>query len=170
MTIECDDTAEPAARQLQRVKASLAGLGLQFFELGRDVFGAGVGVAQGNESFIVLSVSGAAGGILNMTAGLLKNVTQERFLLLELCNTLTRDNAAFPVYLHDAPDGWDVHMQQRYLIDLLEEAPWFLQACVENLLAVAEATRAKLQEAGIAGERYIRSGSDGRRLLTRSLV
>jgi hypothetical protein len=159
-----------AVQQLGRIKKALARLGIKFFELNRDVFGAGVGVARDGEGFMVLSVSGPAAGILNITVGILKNVSHERLRLLELCNSLTRDNTAFPVYLHDAPDGWDVHVQQRYLIDLLEEKPWFFRACVENLPATAETARVKFQEAGIAGEPYARNISDAQRLLIRSLV
>jgi hypothetical protein len=159
-----------AIQQLDRVKKALARLGIKFFELNWDVFGAGVGIARDGEGFIVLSVSGPADGVLNITVGILKNVAHERLRLLELCNSLTRDNTAFPVYLHDAPDGWDVHVQQRYLIDLLEDEPWFFRACVENLPATAESTRVKFQEAGIAGEPYIWNKSDAQRLLVRSLV
>jgi|SRR5579875_924926 len=161
---------QTAVRQLRRVAAVLAPLGIQFFGPGRDVVGAGVRVGRDPGSFVVLSVSGPAGDVLNLTAGVLKNVSHERLALLELCNSLTRDNAAFPVYLHDAPGGWDVHLQQRYFIDLLEEAPRFFRTCVESLPATADTARTRFREAGVAGDRYSWSEADAQRLLIRSLV
>lgn len=165
-----DPALAKAIQQIDRIKSALAAVGIRFRELGRDVFGVGLGITSDNSDFLVLSISGPADGVLNITAGILKNVSHERHRLLELCNTLNRDNASCPVYLHDAPDGWDIHVQQRHLISLLEAAPWFLCVCIENLLAVTQAIRSKLQEAGVGGQPYQWNTPDTQRLLTRSLV
>jgi hypothetical protein len=157
-------------RELRRVTKALAALGICFVELSGDGLGAGVGLTRADAELLVLSVPRAAGSVLNVTAGVLKQVPHERCRLLELCNSLTRDNAACPVYLHDAPDGWDLHIQQRYLIELLLAAPWYLRACVENLPAVAKSARSKFRVAGIGGEPYTWNMADAHRLLTRSLI
>jgi hypothetical protein len=159
-----------AVRQLERITAALAELGIQWLEAGIDVFGAGVGVIQNGTDFIMLSVSGPAGGVLNITAGLLKDISHERRRILEVCNRFTKENSACPVYLHDAPDGWDIYMQQRFLIDVLVGEAWFFRSCLESLPVVARSTRAKFRAAGIHGEPYIWSRTDARRLLVRSLL
>jgi hypothetical protein len=162
--------AGQAVRQLERVRAALTGLGIQSREAGLDVFGAGAGVVRGGSDFVMLSVAGPAAGVLNITAGLLKDVAHERRRLLEVCNSCTKGNSGCPVYLHDAPDGWDVHMQQRFLIDLLIDEPWFLRSCVESMPAAARSARARFCAAGICGQPYTPSPADARRLLIRSLI
>lgn len=162
--------AAKAACQLERIKRTLTALDIHFMDLRRDVLGAGVGVVSDDKEFIVLSVSGPANGVLNITAGVLKDVSHDRPLLLELCNHLTRDNSACAVYLHDAPDGWDIHVQQRYLINLLEAVPWFLMSCVQNLPAVTKKIRSRFREAGIGGDQYASNASDAQRLLIRSIL
>jgi len=165
-----DSVVRKAIRQLERVRNTLAGLGVQCREVGLDVFGAGVGVAQNGTDFVMLSVAGPADGVLNITAGLLKDISHERPKVLELCNSFTKRNPACPVYLHDAPDGWDIHMQQRFLVDVLISEPWFFRSCVEDLPVVARSARSKFHAAGICGRPYSWSEADARRLLVRSLV
>jgi hypothetical protein len=171
MGIEADDSViRKAIQQLERVKVALAESGIPSLEAGLDAFGAGLGVVQDGGDFVMLSVSGPADGVLNITAGLLKDITHERPGVLELCNSLTKRNSACPAYLHDAPDGWDMLMQQRYLIDVLMGQPRFFRSCVETLPAVARSARTKIRAAGINGQSYIWCGADARRLLVRSLV
>ena len=127
-------------------------------------------VVWNEKGYLVLSVAGAAYDLLSITAGLLKDVQHDRSKILELCNVLTRDNAALPVYLHDVPGGWDIHVQQRFRIDLLRVETGFFRACLESLPLAAIEMRSKFQEFGIEGQSYSLNGEDAQRLLLRSLV
>ena len=132
--------------------------------------GVGLGIASSETDYIVLSVAGGLEGILNLTAGVLKDVTQNRLNVLNVCNSLTQNNPAYPFYLHDAEAGWDIHVQQRYPIDVLLAAPSFFQSCVGNLPVMAKQGRNKFIEAGVRGQLYNWDHDDARRLLTRSML
>lgn len=157
----------PAVEQLDRVKAALT---VDFTDLGHALVGVGVGVRSADGDFLVLSV--AAGGsehTLNLTAGLLKDVEHDRLAVLDVCNSLTRDNAAYPMFLHDAEAGWDIVVQQRYPVDLLVRSPRLLAELATDLPVVAAAGRARCRQAGVVGEPYTWP-DDGKRLLFRSLL
>jgi hypothetical protein len=165
-----DDCFGPAINQLDRIKCALSGLGIHYGDLGRGPLQVGVSVVWSETGYLVLSVAGEVDGLLSITTGLLKDVRHDRLRILELCNTMTRDNATLPVYLHDAQDGWDIHVQQRLQIDLLLSETGFFRACLESLPVAAMEMRSRFHEAGIGGRPYSLTGEDAQRLLLRSLI
>lgn len=157
----------PAVEQLDRVRAALT---YDYVELGHALVGVGVGVYWEDGDFVVLSV--AAGGnehTLNLTAGVLKDVEHDRLAVLAVCNSLTRDNAAYPMFLHDAEAGWDVVVQQRYPLDVLLASPRLLADLSRALPTMAAVGRARCRQAGVVGRPYTWP-ADGKRLLFRSLL
>jgi hypothetical protein len=165
-----DEFFGPALSQLDRVKIALSRLGIRYRELQGCPLGVGVSVIWTESGYLVLSVAGAVDSLLNITAGLLKDVRPDRSQILELCNTMTRDNAALPVYLHDASGAWDINVQQRFQIDLLLTETRFFRSCLESLAVAAMKMRSKFHESGIEGRPYSLSGEDAQRLLLRSLA
>lgn len=165
-----DDLVRPAVQQLDRVKGALTSIGLRYVDLGRGLWGVGLGIGWSDTDYIVLSVAGGLEGVLNLTAGVLKDVAQDRLAVLNFCNSLTQNNAAFPFFLHDAPVGWDVLAQQRHPIDVLLTNQSFFRSCVENLPTVAKEGRVKFIEAGIQGQPYGWNDEDRYRLLVRSVA
>lgn len=172
------DPADPAAdpilgraiAQMDRVKAALAQAGLRFVEIGTG-FAAGVAVAFGDGGYTVLSVMGGGSeGVLNLTSGAARRVSGDRLRILEICNGLTRNNAFFPVYLHDADAGWDVLVQQRFPVGMLLADPAALGSFVAALPVVARSAREKLLEAGLAGQALRWNDEDVRELLIRSVM
>jgi hypothetical protein len=87
-----------------------------------------------------------AGGLedaVAITVGVFKGVTQDRPTVLDACNTMTRDNPMYPVFLHDAQQGWDILVQQQFHIDLALKKPGLLlqQPCQPSALRRAPALR-----------------------------
>jgi len=165
-----DDLIGRAAQQLDRVKDALTSSGLRFVDLGSTVMGVGLGIAWSDTDYVVLSVSGGLEDVLNLTAGILKDVTHDRLNVLNVCNNLTQNNSAYPFYLHDAEVGWDIHVQQRYPIDVLLAAPSFFRSCVGDLPTIAKEGRNKFIEAGVQGEPHTWNDEDLHRLLVRSML
>jgi hypothetical protein len=166
-----DPVLSKAIAQMTRIKAALDQLGLRFLDLGTLVIAAGVGIAYGQNDYLVLSVSaGGSEGVLNLTSGVLKDVRQDRLAILNICNKLTRDNPAYPVFLHDAEAGWDVLMQQRLLTDLLLADLSTFKSLIELLPRAAQSARAKFAEANLGGQMYTWTNDDIRRLLLRSVM
>jgi hypothetical protein len=156
--------------QLARVRTALTTLGIDYSDLGTGPLGAGISVAGTEADRLVLSVARATNRVLGITLGLLKDVRHDRFRLLELCNAMTRDNAALPVFLHDGPGGWDIHLQQRLEIELLLADPNFFRSCLQTVPAAAAAMRSRFRERGVESRPYGRAEADARRLLARSLI
>jgi len=167
---DCSEVLCLAINQLNNVRAVLSGLGIRYRDLQREPRGVGISVVWKHAGYLVLSVAGADDDLLSITAGLLKDVRHDRSRILEICNVLTRDNAALPVYLNDETGGWDIHVQQRLRIDLLRAETDFFRACLESLPVAAIEMRSKFQESGIKGQSYSLNGEDAQHLLLRSLA
>lgn len=161
----------PAARQLERVKAMLTEHELRFTDLGEAVVGVGVALCWGETDWVVVSINGGGNeNAIAVTAGILKNCSQDRPLLLDTCNSMTRDNTVYPVYLHDAADGWDVLVQQRFHIDLVLTNPVFFRNTLVNLPTYARQKREELVTAGIQGDTHLWDGETIHRLFIRSML
>ena len=52
-----------------------------------------------------MSASGGNSGFVHLTCGALRDVRRGRLLVLDGCNRLTQDRAAYPFFLHDADIG-----------------------------------------------------------------
>lgn len=104
-----------------------------------------------------------------LTTPVLKDVTQRRARVLELCNELTRDDPAHPCVLHRTDEGADVLIKQSFPLDLLTRAPRFFRATLDGLPSVASVARERAADAGITGATYAWSGADFWRLSTRSM-
>jgi hypothetical protein len=101
----------------------------------------------------------------------LKNVIKDRHGLLENCNRATRNNSAYPVFLHDAEAGWDILTQQQFPVEHVIANPGFMRANVENLPIAASRTRQTLLQNGVTGSVHSWStGEDLRSLLIRSMM
>lgn len=165
------DLLAPAKKQLDRTKRFVARLGVEWIELEpAAVFGVGFAV-KGDAGDTVVSVhSGGLESMVNFSAGVLRDIDPVRLTILDLCNSVTRDRPAYPVFLHDAELGWDVLVQVSVPAVLLSDSPDFLIGCLRNPPTVANEVRPRFEEAGLGGARYRSSVEDLSRLLIRSLA
>ncbi|WP_410644967.1 hypothetical protein [Amycolatopsis sp. lyj-346] len=160
---------EPAVRQLSKIKNLLDEAGLKYADLGEGLNCVGVGLTWDKGGWAVVSM--AAGGLedaVTITVGVLKDVTQDRPTVLDACNATTRDNPTYPIFLHDAQQGWDVLVQQQFHVDLVLTNPDYFRGCLANLPRYAELRRPDLRKAGIEGLDYTWNDENLRRLLIRS--
>jgi hypothetical protein len=166
-----DDFLLPALQQLDRIKRLLERLSLRYENLPPLIVGGGVAVPVTASEYCVVSIS--AGGnenVLNITIGILRDIVrQDRLGVLDACNTRTRDNSAYPLFLHDAEAGWDILMQTRLPVNLLTEAPGFLDSLIRNLPLLAADHRIELQRQ-FGGIAYQWESADLYRLGIRSLM
>lgn len=166
-----DELILPALQQLDRVKRLLDRLGLRYDNLPPLVIGGGVAVPVSTSEYSVLSIS--AGGnenVLNITIGVLRDIIrQDRLGVLDACNMRTRDNSAYPLFLHDADAGWDILMQTRLPVNLVTEVPSYLHSLIHNLPMLAANHRIELQRQ-FGGSAYQWEPHDRNRLGLRSLL
>ena len=159
-------------RQMDRVVALLSQLGLRYVQIPRVLFGVGVGIGFSRTDFVVVSIlGGGAENQVMITSGILKDITQDRVAALEAANSLTRNNTAYPVFLHDAQAGWSMLMQTSLPIPVVLNNPQYLDVVVQGLPGLAEECRATIAERwpleGVAWE-WTDGDLDG--LLIRSLI
>jgi hypothetical protein len=161
-----------AKSQLGQIKALCAQVGLKYVELPDDVFGPGVGIGFGEAGYVVLSVMGGGNeGKLMITSGILKDIKQDRLTALTACNALTSGNTLFPVYLHDARNGWSVLMQLTYTINLLLDNPEYFSLVVRSTPQMAAEHRAEIAEKyDLGGQPWQWTAEDLSMLLTKSLA
>lgn len=166
-----DNLLDLAQRQLEQAKDALTKIGLRYTELDPFIMGVGVGVPFGPADYVVISVSGGGNeSMLNVTSGVLQDLSQDPLKILSICNDLTRDNPTFPHFLHDAQAGWAVLVQHRTLATVLYDVPGMMQVIVENLPVIARQSREKLTAAGVTGRPYDWNATDANHLLIRSLM
>lgn len=165
-----DDLVDPARPALARAERVLSARGLTTTPLPDVPFGVGFGVAFSGGTYSVVSV-GAGGNesIVQLSVGVLKDLQKHRLEILDECNSLTRDNTAYPYFLHDADAGWDVLLQVRLPVQLVESGSSYFAALVEQLPQYVVPARNKLQQLA-AGSPYEWTADDTSRLLIRSLV
>lgn len=168
-----DEFLAAAKASLDRAKALASQVGLKYVELPRPAMPVGVGIAMafGDTHFVVLSVMGGGNeDQLNITAGVLRDIRQDREKALGLCNGMVRDNPAYPIYLHDAQIGWDILVSNMYPLQLLVDNPTFFANAVRALPIVAEAARSKFAEAELGGQPFRWNGEELDRLLLVGMV
>ncbi|MEH0929071.1 hypothetical protein [Micromonospora sp. CPCC 205558] len=165
------DHLQLARQQLEQTMNVLTKIGLEYVELDPFVMGVGVAVPYGPADYVVISVSGGGSeSLLNLTSGVLQDLSQEPLPILDACNKITRDNPIFPHFLHDAEAGWSVLVQHRALATVLYDVRGLMQVVVENLPVIARASREKLAAAGVVGRPYTWNPADANHLLIRSLM
>lgn len=124
---------------MARLRDVLAQEGLRSVDAPRNPFGAGLGVAWGDDVFTVMTVEAGEPGMINLGSAVLRSVDEsERAALLDQVNSATRDNPLMPVVLHDAEAGWDVIVMQRFPLQLLLRNPRFLHDCAHALAHTAK--------------------------------
>jgi hypothetical protein len=167
-----DELIGLAKGQLGRIKALCAQVGLKYVELPDFVLGAGVGVSFGDDGHVVLSVMGGGSeSKLMITSGILRDIKQDRLTALTACNSLTSGNSLFPVYLHDADNGWSLLMQLTYPIDLLLDNPEYFSLIVRAAAQIAANHRAEIAEKyDLGGGRWPWTAEDLNILLIKSMA
>lgn len=153
---EPEDLLVVAKATLGRVKSLTTQVGWKYIELPEPPMPIGVGFAVAFEGtqYVVLSVNYSLENQLNITSGILRDIQQDRLTALDLCNGMVRDNPAYPIYLHDAPMGWDILVSNVFPVRMLFESPTFFANTVRGLPLVAENMRPKFLEAGLGGQPF----------------
>lgn len=161
-----------AKSQLGRIKVLCAQVGLKYVELPDEMFGAGVGVGFGEAGHVILSVMGGGNESgLMITSGILKDIKQDRLAALNACNSFTSGNIQFPVYLHDARNGWSLLMQLACPIDLLLDNPEYFSVIVRTTPQIAAQHRAEIAEKyDLGGRPWQWTAEDLNMLLAKSLA
>jgi hypothetical protein len=161
-----------ADQQLERVKALCAQTGLKYVDLPPEWVGVGIAIGFGQTDYVVLSVMGGGNeNTLMITSGVLADIKRDRLAALEAANNLTRNNPAYPVYLHDAELAWDLMMQQSHPIDLLLDVPQYFSTCVRVLPQIVTEYRKDIPgKWDLGGRPWEWTTDDHRTLLLRSLL
>ena len=160
-----------APETLARVCRLLDRLELRYMQLPDSPIGVGIGVSFGESGFEVISVIGPPSDqSVKLTAGIARDVPQDRLQILDLCNRHTQGLSQFPIYLHDAQAGWDVLMQVDFPVQLLEDVPPFFLNVVQSLPPIAAQAREPFVEGGCAGMPYEWTEADTTRLMLRSTM
>ena len=147
-------------------------VGLRYAELPRPVAPVGVGIAIGfgETQYVILSVMGGGESQLYITSGILRDIKQDRLAALSLCNDIVKNNPSYPIYLHDAPMGWDILVANVFSIRMLFESPTFFVNAVRGLPIVADNVRPKFWEANLGGQPFNWNIEDLNRLLLVSML
>jgi len=166
-----DDLLADAKVTMDRIMALVTKIGWTYVELPEFPTGLGIAVGFGPSQYTVLSVMGGGNeGQLNITAGVLRDIQQDRLTALDLCNGLVRDNPAYPVYLHEAQIGWDILVSNLFFVQLLLENPAFFAKSVRALPQVADLVRPKFVEAGLSGQPFNWDEENRTRLFIESMM
>jgi hypothetical protein len=131
-----------------------------------DVIHGAPRVAFGETDFVVVSTAAGDGHPVSLSCGVLR----DRLLVLDGCNRITQDRAAYPVFVHDAEVGWDIVLQTSFPLQVLLDAPGYLRAMVVGLPDVATEARHQLLDSGVGGVAYRWERADLQRLLIRSMI
>jgi hypothetical protein len=166
------DLLRDAELNLTRLKDALTAVSLKYADIEPSATAVAVGVAFGDTDFVVVTISGPPNDTTAyLTTPILKDLDHDdRPDILEVCNELTGNNAAFPTFLHDAEIGWDVLIQDSLPVQVLVDVPAFFHSCVTALPPAAEYGRTKFGEKGIRGDLYRWNQIDVDRLFRCSYV
>jgi hypothetical protein len=174
------DRFNAANTQLSRLKGVAEAEGFSCYEVrddeGGELGGVGMGVGfvipLGDESqreSVAVSVSSSRPQLAYLTAGVLRDVTQDRLAVLETCNRATWDHPGLPAFLHANDSGWDVLLQTTQPVEIFVARPDLLSALVGASPKFIVNARAALAERQVSGSPYQWSRVDTRRLVGRSL-
>jgi hypothetical protein len=168
---EIEDAQVRVARSVDEIRSALASAGLKYVDVGGHFMGTGVAVAWADTFFAVLSVANFVDQQFSITYGVLRDVQRDKPIVLEYCNQHNQGFAAYPVYLHDAENGWDILQQNVLPMQILRDAPDFvLGFYMGGSSQVVEDLREKASEVGLGGLPYQWTEEDAGRLLARSLI
>lgn len=168
---EIEQAEARVAESVDEIRRTLASAGLQYVEAGRFVMGSGVAVAWSETFFAMMSVGNFLDQQLNITYGVLKNIERNRTTALEFCNRHNQDLSAYPTYLHDAENGWDILQQNVLPMQVLRDAPAFVVGFyLGGSSQIVDDLRSNAREAGLGGEPYYWNEEDVQRLLAKSLM
>ncbi len=168
---EIDEAQQRVAASLNEIRQTLTQAGLKYIDAAPFVMGGGVAVAWSESFFAMLSVANFLDQQLNITYGVLRNINQDRLAALDYCNRHNQNLAAYPTYLHDAENGWDVLQQNVLPMQVLRDAPQFvLGFYLGGSSQIVDELRAKAVEQGLGGVPYQWNDEDVNRLLATSLM
>jgi hypothetical protein len=167
---ELDDAERQAALAIEEVSRVLTQAGLSYVDPPPFTMGKGVAVGWSEDHYAMLSVGMFAEQQLNITYGVLRNIDQNREAALEYCNLHNQSVAAYPVYLHDAANGWDILQQNVLPMQVLRDAPQFVIGYyLSGSSEVVDSLRTAAVERGLGGQPYRWGEEDVGRLLAKSL-
>jgi hypothetical protein len=166
-----EDLLAAARVTLERIKTLTTQVGLTYVELPEFLAGVGIAIGFASTQFTVLSVMGGGNeNQINVTAGILRDIRQDRAKVLDLCNGMVRDNPAYPIYLHDAEIGWDILVSNIFPVALLVNNPDFFANSVKALPMMADTVRSEFTEAGLGGQVFTWDADDRQRLFIESMM
>lgn len=155
--------------QLSRLKGVVAGARLPYVDLQPMMLASAVAVGPPDAHLVVTVVEGQHHNAF-LTCGILRDTNRDRGALLEVANSRTWSNPAYPVFLHDAEAGWDLLMQVSYPIQLLLDVPPFFIGLLRRMPAEANQARQHACDSGIAGHPYLWGTDNLARLHIRSFM
>lgn len=164
------DLLAAARLSLSQVRELTAQIGLAPLDLDENPAGVGIAVEFEEQCVILSIIAGGSESQLYITTGVLRDVKRERAAILDLCNDMVRDNPAYPIYLHDKDESWDVILSNVFPIRFLAAQPEFFQNSILALPEVAEAARSRFVQAGLGGEPFSADREDLDRLLAESIL
>jgi hypothetical protein len=168
---DIDDAERRVAASLDEVRRTLSAAGVKYVDAGGFVMGSGVAVAWSETFYAILSIANFLDQQLNITYGVLRHINQDRLAALEFCNLHNQNMAAYPTYLHDAENGWDILQQNVLPLQILLEAPQFvLGFYLDGSSQTVDDLRAKAAERNLGGEPCRWNSDDVHRLLAKSLM
>ena len=143
---------------------------------GTGLGGVGMGVGfviplgeEGAHEPIAVSLSASRPALAYLTAGVLRDVSQDRMAILETCNRATWDNPGLPAFLHANDLGWDVLLQTVQPVEVFVGRPDLLAALVGAAPKFLGMVRSALATRQVTGSPYGWTREDTRRLVGRSL-
>ncbi len=159
------DLLGSARETVRRLEALSQTVGLKYLELPEAPVSAGIAIGFGDVDYVVVSVIGGDEATVSISCGVLRDIERDEARALRLCNDLTRNRPAYPVYLHDAPIGWDILLSTQLPTQILLADPAFYDALVRGLPTIAAEARAAAEESRLGGAPYRWTEDDVQRLL-----
>lgn len=169
------DDIEAAEQRVQatlnEIRQALTAAGLKYVDAGHFVMGAGVAVAWADGLYALLSVANFLDNQFSITYGVVRDIHMDRPAALELCNRHNQNIAAYPAYLHDAQNGWDILQQNVLPLQVLRDAPQFVFGFyLTGNPQIVDGLRSQAVAAGLGGQPYRWDQENLGRLLPRSLL
>lgn len=145
------DHFRQAEATLQGAKLLLDQAGLNYVDV-PSMFGRSVALSWGDENFVLVSVAGPPNDhSVFLTCPVLGELEQNRTLLLEQCNYFTWSNPAFPVFLHDAEEGWAVLVATSDPAAVFHQVAGLLVSKIQGIRGAASVIRQGFLDAGARG-------------------
>jgi hypothetical protein len=164
------DMWEQAAETLDGIKRVAAGLGMKYSDLGPTPFGAGFGVASGDESFCVVSVHAGKRYYVRITSAVLGSVRRtDRLAITNTLNTKNSGLRACSHFLHVSEASWDILVGLELLDEVFLQIPKLFKMYTEAIPLIAQHSRDEYQPL-FGGSAYRWNAADANEVLSRSLA